>query len=271
MPSAHRGQVKEVLRVPKRKLDINALGWSEDKLGNNAAVCCPVCGKVFIVSTAIRKGKRECPVCHQSSAEITPADLTIQWPDALETPIVLTREEVIAGNRLEDFISLVKEGGAVTKASIEAQLPKAQRIAVIERGGAFVAVAAKKQPMEDYAKSVSAHSGYDLCADIPELGYVAVSRECRGQRLAGKVVRRILFEFGDGDVFATTSSARMKSVLAGCGFRWVGREWESKRTGEKVSLWIRTALSERSGGGSGRLVRERSQHMEGPGGVEPPT
>lgn len=61
---------------------------SEDWEGNNAAFTCPVCGKVFIVSTApqLHAGKRECPKCGNSSAEITGGrksggTASISWPD----------------------------------------------------------------------------------------------------------------------------------------------------------------------------------------------
>src|SRR6266851_3718365 len=206
----------------ERHLDKDSMRHVEDWYGNNAAVRCPVCGKLFIVSTFINKGQRDCPICHKSSAEITSAAVTIQAPDELEIPTVCTRAELLAKNRLEEFISLVEEGGAINPASVKAKLPKAETIAFIEREGKLVAVAAKKQAIASYAQSVSLNSGYALQNDVPELGYVAVSGSCRGQRLSAKVVRRVLFEFGEGPVFATTSDEKMKSVLAGCGFRWVG-------------------------------------------------
>ena len=37
------------------------LGQAEDWEGNNIAVTCPVCGKVYIVSARIHRGKRACP------------------------------------------------------------------------------------------------------------------------------------------------------------------------------------------------------------------
>src|SRR5260370_10552927 len=103
----------------------------------------------------------------------------------------------------------------------------------------MIAVAAKKQPIPSYAQDISTKSGYELHGDIPELGYVAVSHDYQGQRLSGKVVRRILFEFGNAILFATTSNHKMKSVLAHSGFEWAGHEWDSERVGEKLSLWIR--------------------------------
>lgn len=225
----------------KRSFDKSHLRHDEDWYGNNAAVRCPVCGKTFIASTFINKGQRACPSCNKSSAEITNDAVTIQWHDEQEIPIVYSRAELLAKQRLEEFLLLVEEGGAVDPTSVKEKLPKAEKIAFIEREGKFAAVAAKKRAIPSYAESIASKSKYDLKGDVPELGYVAVSKSCRGQRLSGKVVRRILFEFGDGPVFATTSDERMKSLLGRSGFRWVGHEWRSERTNEMLSLWIKGA------------------------------
>lgn len=225
--------------MAKKTLDRDALGRSEDWYGNNAALSCPVCGKVFIVSAFLNKGQRNCPNCQRSSAEITKEDVIVKWPDDLEIPTVWTRDELTGNNRLEEFVSLIAEGGAIEPGSVENKLPKTEKVAFIERDGKFVAVAAKKRADANYMNSVSKSSGYPLRGDTSELGYVEVVTACRGQRLSVKVVRRILFEFGDETVFATTSNDRMKPVLSECGFRWVGHEWRSPRTGEMLSLWIR--------------------------------
>jgi len=53
-----------------RSLDKNALGKSEDWVGNNAAFTCPNCGKVFLVSGVIHRTGRQCPCCAQSVGRI---------------------------------------------------------------------------------------------------------------------------------------------------------------------------------------------------------
>jgi hypothetical protein len=180
----------EVKIMATKKLDKKALGRSEDWYGNNAALRCPVCRKVFIVSEFLNKGQRGCPSCHTSSAEITKESVTLTWPDHHDIPTVWTREELIGNNRLEEFVSLVGEGGAVEKASIKAKLPKAEKVAFIERNGKFVAVAAKKRANANYVEGVAKNSKYPLDSDTPELGYVEVSKTCRGNgfqpRLCGE-------------------------------------------------------------------------------------
>lgn len=56
----------------RRELDPNALSKTEDWEGNNVAVTCPACGKVYIVSGAphIHGGKRSCPSCGKSEATV---------------------------------------------------------------------------------------------------------------------------------------------------------------------------------------------------------
>ena len=65
----------------KKNLHKNNLGQHEDWYGNNAAVLCPVCGQVFIVSGFINKGQRKCPRCGKSSAQITKEQMSIEWSD----------------------------------------------------------------------------------------------------------------------------------------------------------------------------------------------
>lgn len=52
--------------MPTKELNPSNLGRDEDWEGNNAAFRCPHCGKVFIVSAQIHKGKRDCP-CGKST------------------------------------------------------------------------------------------------------------------------------------------------------------------------------------------------------------
>lgn len=50
----------------KRELNPGALADDEDWYGNNIAVTCPACRKVFIVSGFMNDGERNCPKCGKS-------------------------------------------------------------------------------------------------------------------------------------------------------------------------------------------------------------
>jgi Zn finger protein HypA/HybF involved in hydrogenase expression len=43
---------------------------SEDWEGNNIAVQCPACGKVYIVSEQLHGGERSCPKCGRSKGRV---------------------------------------------------------------------------------------------------------------------------------------------------------------------------------------------------------
>jgi hypothetical protein len=50
----------------QRTIDPNQL--SEDWVGNNIAVTCPLCKKVFVVSAHLNRAGRKCPKCGRSTA-----------------------------------------------------------------------------------------------------------------------------------------------------------------------------------------------------------
>jgi hypothetical protein len=62
--------------VLKRELDKDRLSRSEDWVGNNIALACPVCSKVFIVSGLIHKKGRSCPECKKATAYVSPDGTT---------------------------------------------------------------------------------------------------------------------------------------------------------------------------------------------------
>jgi hypothetical protein len=74
--------------MPRRKLDPNALGMDEDFHGNVAAFTCPVCGKVFLVSSSLDRLGRACPnpACGRSFGLVVGGATsggvaTLEWPD----------------------------------------------------------------------------------------------------------------------------------------------------------------------------------------------
>ncbi len=67
-------------------MDPQNLGPQEDWAGNNIALACPVCGKVFIVSKQLH-GERHCPACGKSRGMVTGGKesggkASIFWEDA---------------------------------------------------------------------------------------------------------------------------------------------------------------------------------------------
>jgi hypothetical protein len=57
--------------VLTREFDKDHLSQLEDWQGNNIALACPICLKVFIVSGLIHKNGRACPNCGKSKASVS--------------------------------------------------------------------------------------------------------------------------------------------------------------------------------------------------------
>jgi hypothetical protein len=81
-----------------RGLTKGQLSRDEDWYGNNGAIPCPVCRQIFIVSGFIAKGRRECPRCQKSSAEITDEQVKVEWPEELlgSTALLRAMEKTIS-------------------------------------------------------------------------------------------------------------------------------------------------------------------------------
>ena len=56
----------------RRELNRGHLGLLEDWQGNNIALACPACLKVFVVSGLIHRKGRECPNCRKTKAFVSP-------------------------------------------------------------------------------------------------------------------------------------------------------------------------------------------------------
>jgi hypothetical protein len=55
----------------RRELNRDHFGLLEDWRGNNIALACPLCLKVFIVSGMIHRSGRDCPHCGKSKAFVS--------------------------------------------------------------------------------------------------------------------------------------------------------------------------------------------------------
>lgn len=133
-------------------------------------------------------------------------------------------------------IAIVKEGEAVDPESAEQELAMAGLLAVVRKGRQVVGVGAIKRPRPGYAAKITKRSGQVFPPDTPELGYVAVDPEHRGNHLSSKIVAALLAEHR-GPLFAATDSERMKTVNSKAGFLQKGDAWKGKRG--QLSLWLK--------------------------------
>jgi RimJ/RimL family protein N-acetyltransferase len=136
----------------------------------------------------------------------------------------------------EACIAIVKKGEAVDPEAAEQELARANVLVVVRKGRQVVGVGAIKRPRPGYAAKIMKRSGHVFPPDTPELGYVAVDPEHRGNHLSPKIVAALLAE-QQGPLFATTDCERMKSVLSKAGFLRKGDAWKGKRG--QLSLWLK--------------------------------
>lgn len=136
---------------------------------------------------------------------------------------------------------LVKAGGTI-QGSVEDILPRLRRtrmMALLREGerGRIVGAGALKTPLRRYrqvrfANAVASIAGFE---EAPELGYVVVHRDRRGQMLSGDLVEAVAAAIHE-PAFATTDSNTMRNGLERSGFMRMGTEWQgSKGT---LSLWV---------------------------------
>ena len=65
--------------MPIKYFDHNHKDVTADWHGNNAAFTCPVCSKVFIVSSFTDRNGRKCPGCNKATAFVTGSEARIEW------------------------------------------------------------------------------------------------------------------------------------------------------------------------------------------------
>ena len=81
----------------------------------------------------------------------------------------------------------------------------------------IIAVGAIKRLRAEYAAGIARKSGAEFPAETPELGYVAIYPAHQRRGLSHRLVQLLLLGRKDR-LFATTSAAPMKKVLARAGF-----------------------------------------------------
>lgn len=78
--------------MPIRHLVADALELNEDWEGNNVAIACPVCHKVYLVSEMIHQGERSCPRCGKSIARVmggkkSGGSAHVEWRDQVNPEV----------------------------------------------------------------------------------------------------------------------------------------------------------------------------------------
>jgi len=148
----------------------------------------------------------------------------------LRTPSTIKPEE------LEACFAIVKEGNAVSVASMKRDLPRATVLVIARAMSGIVGVGVIKPVRKQYAAGIAKKSGFGFPVETPELGYVAVHPNHRKRGLSHRITEALLSR-EPKRVFATTDDAGMKKTLLQAGFSQKGKEWPGKRG--MLSYWER--------------------------------
>jgi len=131
--------------------------------------------------------------------------------------------------------TLVQNGGAV-QGNCKRHLQNASELALVLCHDALVGVGAIKSVRANYASTIATRSRHAFPSDTPELGYVSVHPDHRGNGLSERIVAHLLADKAT-PFFATTDDENMKRTLRNAGFAHKGAEWPGERG--QLTLWVR--------------------------------
>jgi hypothetical protein len=86
---------------------------------------------------------------------------------------------------------IVSNGGAVPRRSATTELPFSPVLAIVRSGKDIVGVGTIKRLRPEYAASIAEKSKFEFDSHILELGYVAVSKEHRNNKLSRKITEKL--------------------------------------------------------------------------------
>ena len=166
---------------------------------------------------------------------------------AAELPYTLTLRggAQLSKDEVAEVAQLVHAGGAVngTIQQIESRVRDAHVFIIATQGDEIVGVAALKSPQQGYRDTLWQKTGVDLSEGIfpAELGYVSVSKACRGGRLSSILMRELMsLPAGSEGVFVTTKrDGFYKEALPELGFIYQGSYQNDDE--ETVHLLTKTA------------------------------
>jgi GNAT superfamily N-acetyltransferase len=146
---------------------------------------------------------------------------------------------------LQDFERLVRAGGEVTAAGLNARIKNAAVLVYISQSNCVTGIAALKKPQEQYKHRVFQKAGATARPnEFPlELGWIFVVPASRGAGLSHKLVEAAIDASDGRGIFATSraDNAAMHRVLKVHGFSNHGHAYASERSNHELVLFLRNA------------------------------
>lgn len=144
---------------------------------------------------------------------------------------------------LRAFATMVREGGQVDPAGLEARILKAAWLGLFSLDGELAAVAALKVPRPSYQQGVFSKARVpDQSVKFQlEFGWLVVAPKYRRRGLATALVRALLMKNPRDGVFATTveTNKAVGEILKNEGFESLGQAFRSARGETSINLWVR--------------------------------
>jgi GNAT superfamily N-acetyltransferase len=146
-------------------------------------------------------------------------------------------------NQLDAFAELVLQGGQVRAAGLRERLAQARWLGFHYEDDELAAVAALKQPTDNYRDKVfrKAETHFPASEFVAELGWVFTRTEFRGRGISHRLLERLLEKAGQDNLFATTQvdNRAMQRLLKSLGFEQAGRPFPGTRKAHLLQLWVR--------------------------------
>ena len=153
-------------------------------------------------------------------------------------PSKCTEEEI------QEFVSLVNEGGEVDSAGLSGRVKNAETL-IFVRETKLIGIGSVKYPNENYKNRVFLKAGHEKEASNFELeiGYFYINSSFRGKGLSSKIMKEINNSLNGKNCFATTRTNHevMLHILAKHGFHKLGEEYQSDNGDYKLVLYTNVA------------------------------
>ena len=144
---------------------------------------------------------------------------------------------------LNEFASLVLEGGEVQPNGLEQRIKGAYCPRIIQFEAEVFAVGAVKRPDESYKRKIFANAKLLEYVDRYEfeIGWFYVCPQHRGKGISNQILNELIESLGSKSVYATSrlNNIAMRRVLLRSKFVSIGQPYPSDRIHENIQLFIR--------------------------------
>ena len=151
-----------------------------------------------------------------------------------------------SAKEIESFYQILLKGEAVEKRGLKNRINRAILLAFHYENQILVGIAAIKLPSEGYRSNIfrKAETKEPLEKYPLEFGYAVTLEGYEGRHICSGLTQKLIENFQDQNMYATTSRPAMQTILEHNGFKKTGKPYKGERTsegGHLLQLFVRTA------------------------------